>query len=220
MKKATLITFICTFTLLEATAQELPQKSKELTIGLGAALYNGDLGKGYQPGSLMGSIGLKLNADKKLHGNLHVIFGSVTGQELDYEFAGDPEAEPNTYFSSSFFGVHYELAFNLIAQEGFKLYLSQGIGFFRFQPKDEFGNKLLDQPNSRDLNEDYRNISFMLPTQLGGRYTLENGYSLGLQIGFLNPLSDYVDNISTWGGKSGNDNILTLRVNTYIPIHF
>ena len=195
-------------------------KSKEFSLGVGSVLYNGDLGDGYQPGGLMGSVGIKMNTEKKLNSNFHILFGSFSGQELDFEFPENENGAPNTYFNTSFFGVHYELAFNIINKPRFKLYISQGLGFVRFQPKDEFGEKLINQPDTRDLGEDYRNLTFMLPSQIGVRYTLNNGYSLGLQSGFLNTMTDYLDNISIWGQKDGNDNLLNARFLIFIPIEF
>ncbi len=220
MNKLLIILSLCFGLTSQGLAQEHIKKKKELSLGMGASSYNGDLGDGYQAGSLMGSVGIKLNSEKRLHGNFHLIFGAVSGQELDYHFPGDEAATPNTYFSSNYFGAHYELTFNIVNKEKLKCFLSQGVGFIRFQPKDQYGEKLVDQPVTREFGEDYRNIAIILPTHLGIRYKLNNGYWVGLQTGFLNPMTDYLDNISRWGNKSGNDNIWDNRLLLFIPIKF
>ncbi|WP_109832219.1 hypothetical protein [Reichenbachiella versicolor] len=195
-------------------------KKKELMIGLGGAKYKGDLGSGYGASSLMGSIGLKLNRDKRLHGNLTLTLGSVSGHELDYVFQDDPNSTPNSSFTSSLLAFNYDLQYYLVDWERLKVYFSQGIGFARFQPKDESGENLSDQTETRALNEEYGNISFMLPTHFGVRYVTTTQYSIGAQIGWLNTTTDYLDNISQWGKDSKNDNILTLRLVFYAPIKF
>lgn len=205
---------------LNISAQDsLKIKKRDLFIGVGMTSYKGDLGSGYSSPALMGVVGIKLNNQKRLNGNLNFSFGSVSGQQLDYKYEGDSEATPNSYFNTSLIAFNYDLQFNIFDREKFKLYFSQGIGFARFNVKDEFGNSLKDQSNTRAFGEDYGNITVFLPTLLGFKYILPNDFGIGIQGGFYNLMTDYIDNISQWGNKSGNDNLLSVRFQLSIPIN-
>ncbi|MFY0625253.1 MAG: hypothetical protein JXR07_03080 [Reichenbachiella sp.] len=212
----------CTFGILtfQVDAQDsLNHHSKEVFVGVGMASYNGDLGDGYQSGSLLGVVGIKLNNKKKLNSNFNITFGQISGQELDYAFEPNPSATPNTYFSSSFISFNYDLQFNFIDLPKLKVYLSQGVGLMRYEAKDQFSNSLLDQTNTRAVGEEYRNLTVVLPTQLGFKYKLPNDFGLGLQAGFYNTMTDYIDNISQWGNKEGNDNIFSIRFQLSVPLN-
>lgn len=226
MKNKTLLFLIigcCIITAHKGFAQDaLQHKRKEIHIGVGPAYYSGDLGGAYANGSLLFNFGLKLNRDKRLNGNFKVSIGSVTGQELDYSTTDNTgvRATPNTFFKSSFFGLNYEAHYNLINKEKIKIYFSQGIGLFRFNPKDQSGNSLIDQPDTRPLGESYRNLIIQLPTQLGAKYYLPNDFALGIQFGFINTITDHLDNLNVWGNKNGNDNILSIQFEIHAPISF
>ncbi|WP_420582844.1 hypothetical protein [Reichenbachiella sp.] len=200
----------------------LAKKKREVHLGIGPAYYNGDLGKPYSSGSLLFNFGLKLNKDKKLNGNFKVSIGSVTGQELDYSTIDNSGAiaTPNRFFRSNFFGLNYEVQYNFVFKEKLNVYVSQGIGLFRFNPKDENGDSLIDQPNTRPVGETYRNMIIQLPTQLGVKYYLPNEFAVGIQVGFINPITDHLDNLSIWGKKNGNDNILSIQFQIHAPISF
>lgn len=200
----------------------LAKKRKEIHLGLGPASYSGDLGNAYSGSSLLVSVGLKLNKDKKFNGNIKLSLGTVTGQELDYTTVDNTGvmATPNTFFKSSFFGLNYEAHYHILDKEKLKIYISQGIGLFRFDPKDESGQELIDQPNTRPLGESYRNLIIQLPTQLGIKYYLPNAYAVGVQFGFINPITDHLDNLGVWGNKNGNDNILSVQFQLHMPLTF
>ncbi|UXP30613.1 outer membrane beta-barrel protein [Reichenbachiella agarivorans] len=196
------------------------KKQKALLLGLGSSHYRGDLGDGYAGGRMLVAVGLELNRNKRLNGNFVLNFGSIQGNELDYQYddgSGSPTT-PNETFSTNYFSFNFEVHYNLIHKENWRVYVSQGIGLMRYVPKDEDLNELMDQTDTRALNETYRNLTFILPTQIGFKYYLNNGYGVGMQGGFTNTLTDYLDNISAWGNKKGNDNILTIRVQLSIPI--
>ncbi len=180
--------------------------------------YKGDLDQGYGAASLMGVLGIKLNKEKKLNGNFNLSFGQVSGHELDYAYKGNPDATPNTYFKTTFVAFNYDLQYNFIDKPNLKVYLSQGVGILRFEVKDQFSKSLSDQSSTRDIGEDYRNLTVILPTQLGLKYILPNDMGLGLQAGYYNTLTDYIDNISQWGNKSGNDNLLSLKFQLFVPL--
>ncbi|MEO9964618.1 MAG: outer membrane beta-barrel protein [Reichenbachiella sp.] len=217
------VLLFCFLESQEIVAQDsLSQKRKELHLGIGPASYSGDLGGSYSSSSLLFSAGLKFNKDKKFHGNVRFSLGTVTGQELDYTTTDNSgvTATPNTFFESSFFAINYEAHYNIVDKKRVKVYISQGIGLFRFTPKDESGKGLIDQPSTRPLGESYRNLTLQLPTQIGAKYYLSNDFAFGIQFGLINPITDHLDNLGIWGNKNGNDNILTTQFQLFVPVSF
>lgn len=86
--------------------------------------------------------------------------------------------------------------------------------------KDEYGNSFQNQLTSRAADETYGNVTIMLPTQAGAMYLLPNGYGAGIQGGWANPQTDYLDNISQWGNRSKKDNLFWLKFQFVVPMVF
>lgn len=180
--------------------------------------YKGDLQTPFPKYTGTATLGFKLNRKKLLNGNFEITFGSITGQNSNYLFNGDEQASPNLFFYSSIFSFQYHLHLNLLKKKNHLLYLSQGFGIIRYQPLDEQDRPLLDQYHTRAPNESFGNTAAMLPASLGYIYLLPNQWGLGLQGSYLNPLTDYLDNIGLWGNKPGNDNLLQFRFAVYVPM--
>ncbi|MCR6638832.1 MAG: hypothetical protein NVV82_07550 [Sporocytophaga sp.] len=143
------------------------------------------------------------------------------GQNGKYEFNPDlnPSPTPNTYFKTTLIGINYDLQLNLIKRKWGCFFISQGIGLMRFTPKDQHNDKLQTKLSTRAKGEDYNNVTFVFPTKAGVMFFLPSWYAIGLQAGYLNPTSDYLDNISNWGIKKKKDNILTIKISVFIPIN-
>ncbi len=67
-------------------------------------------------------------------------------------------------------------------------------------------------PNSRAPGESAPNLTVILPTNIGAYYFLENDFGFHFKIGIMNTLTDYLDNISTFGNPDNNDNIANLQL--------
>lgn len=189
-----------------------------LITGLSYGAYRGDLGDTYQSGGLGVHVGYMFSHNKKLHGGLHAAAGTFSGYELS-NTSPDFGAEvlSNTYFRSSFISVHYSLQYDIIRRERWLLYVSQGLGIVRFNPRDEFGNALPDNPETRAENENYGTAAAVLPTQAGIDYYLPNRLGIGLKAGWLNTTTDYLDNVSQLGDKAGNDNVMQVILKVHVP---
>lgn len=186
--------------------------------GLSMNNYRGDLEDGlahYTPGI---HLGMKFNRARRLNGNFAVGVGTLNGQDPDFNPSVQPPLQPNKYFTTPFFTFDFSLQYHLIKKERYLLYLSQGIGLFRYNPKDEEDRELLSQNTTRPQEETYGNISLQLPTAIGAAYFLPNQWGVGLQATYLNPLTDYIDNISSLGSKKGNDNVLQFRLMLLVPV--
>jgi hypothetical protein len=199
-------------------AQSPLPASRYLEIGVSGNHYRGDLQGGttqFKPGL---HLGLKFNKASRLNGNLSLSLAQVEGQDPAFFPDTEPNIRPNRYVSTSFFAANYLLQYNLIKKERYQLYIGQGIGLFRYNPKDEQDRPLQDQRSTRLPNEEYGNISLMLPTAAGLIYFLPNQWGLGFQASLLNPLTDYLDNISELGPKKCNDNVLQFRLQLLVPL--
>ncbi|MFN3404081.1 MAG: hypothetical protein ACK40G_08295 [Cytophagaceae bacterium] len=186
-------------------------------LGLGANSYKGDLNDTYQQWTASYHAGVLFNKKKRLNGQLNIIAGKIQGNNPDYVFEKDPFSQPNTFFTTSFININYDVHLNLIKKDNFILFISQGVGLIRFSPKDQFNAKLENNFSRRAKGEEYSNIAFTLPTSAGFIYIMPSGYAFGLQTGYLNPTTDYLDNISQWGNSDKKDNVFFGRLSLFLP---
>lgn len=205
-----------------ASATKLGHPIRLLEIGVGPTVYKGDLSDQYRKWASAFYLGVKFNKKHRINGHLNLAIGTITGQNAGYTFTGESETTPtpNRFFKTSFFSLNYDVQVNLLKRPHWIIYVSQGIGFTRYNPKDEYGASFQNQLNSRPANETYGSISAVLPTQTGVMYLLSNGYGAGVQGGWLNPQSDYIDNISQWGNRSKKDNVLWVKFQFIVPLGF
>lgn len=206
----------------QAQSSDIKRVTRFLEIGVSANAYRGDLGIGNPKWGSAFQAGLKLNFKKRFNSHFNVAIGSVTGQNLDYRFEGADTipATPNLFFKTNFVAANYDLQIHLLKYKGIMVYISQGIGLIRYKPKDASNQSLGDNFDSRVANETYGNVSLLLPTQAGVNYIFNNGYGVGLQAGWLNPQTDYLDNISQWGNRKKKDNVLLFRFSFMVPLTF
>ncbi|MTI21636.1 hypothetical protein E1176_11450 [Fulvivirga sp. RKSG066] len=214
MKRLLFISCLTIFISYHTAQAQAP--GKWLHTGVSLVSYKGDLST-YDGYSAAFHAGIQFNNKKRLNGGFVLGLGSVTGENRDFFANNQSPQTPNRFFKTNFFHINYDLHINLVKKENFIAYLSQGVGFIRFTPTDQFGEDLQDQSNTREEDESYRNSSFMLPTKAGAMYFLPNGYGLGLEAGFFNTMTDYLDNISALG-EDGNDNLLAFRFSFYVPL--
>lgn len=200
-------------------AQDSLSSNNRISLSISRNAYRGDLGESYGPGSAALQLSYMFNHQRRLHGGLHLTAGSLRGQELTtLPLDLGNESQANTYFRSSFYSFHYALQYDILRYRGLLLYVSQGFGLLRFVPEDEFGNSLQDQLSTRATNESYGNAAAIFPTQLGLEYLFLNHFGFGLQAGWLNTATDYLDNISQLGKRSGGDNVWQWHFRFHIPL--
>lgn len=217
---------LCSMAYVQAqdslTIQPARKVTRFLELGISANAYKGDLSADYQKWTPAFQAGLKLNFKKRLNSHINLAIGSVSGENLNYAVPSEvtPAPTPNTYFKTNFVIVNYDLQLHLLKYKGLMVYISQGIGLIRYEPKDAQNNKLLDNFSSRASNESYSNVSAVLPTQAGVQYILKNGYGIGFQAGWLNLQNDYIDNISLWGSRQKKDNALLYRFAFMVPLTY
>lgn len=194
------------------------QANRYVVLGASANAYKGTLSGAYRVYTPGLQVGLQFNKRKRLNGGLYLGYGTLTGQNLNYTYSKPeaPRARPNTYFRTVFVSAHFELHLNLFKQPRYCVYLSQGLGLYRFSPEDTEGKSLLDQINTRAPGEDYSNVTAIWPTSLGFTYFLKNGLGLGLQAGWQNTSTNYLDNIHELS-DGASDNASFFRLNLSLP---
>lgn len=204
------------FIFLSATAYSQSDSiPKFIEAGIAPVSYKGDLSPGYSSWGNSYHIGFRFNTRKRLNGHLNFMFGKFSSSN---PFLDQINSSPNTFFKTSFIALQYDLQLYIIKNSWMGFYLSPGVGFLRYIPKDSEGNRLIDDPKTRNKNEEYGSITFMLPLQAGLSFFLPTGQGLGLQAGWVNSFSDYLDNISQLGKVKKKDNLLMYRIFVSIPL--
>lgn len=210
-----LIFFATTSVTAWAQRKKSVAPEKYLVLSGSALAFRGDLGQNYTQWNAGWQASVRFNKKKRVNGGFNVGYGQIGGQIDPKEVSNPPY---NSYFKTSLINVNLDFQVNFIKTKVWHLYLSQGFGILRYNPKDEFGEGLQNQNSTRAVNESYGNTSIMLPTQLGVNYYLKNRFGIGTQIGFMNAVTDYLDNVSQLGPNTRNDNVLAIRLCLLIPM--
>jgi hypothetical protein len=197
---------------LSASLLSYAQQDELLTLGLTANSYTGDLSS-YQNLNPGFSLGLKLQKNKRLNGHFQLGVSEVSGSAITPLVTDNNGVSPaNRFFKSTIVSFHFEGHINIIKKERWSVYFSQGFGMMRFNPMDEFGNELINQGASRRPTETYGRTAIWLPSGIGGQFMLNEDLGFSAQIGFRNPQTDYLDNISEYGNPNKNDQILFIQI--------
>lgn len=184
-------------------------------MGISANAYRGDLAENYELYSPALHLGVKFLRKLRWNAHFNIAIGTIRGQNYAYEF--DENSQPNRFFRTNIATVQFDLQYNFVRKKYWIAYFSQGVGLMRFMPKNEYGERLQNVLTSRAPAETYANLAAIFPTSLGTIFLLKNGYGIGLQVAWLHPTTDYLDNISVWGKTQGNDRIFLAKIHLCIP---
>ncbi len=193
--------------------------SRFIELGICPIAYKGDLISNYSYWTSSFYVGVKFNKKKRINSEIGLMIGKVAAQNLNYTYNLHPPVIPEQrYFKTNFLLLNYSLRLNLIKTRRHQVYISQGIGALKFSPKDKNNNSLIDDKSSRANKETYNNLSLSFPTKIGFMVNLINNFGFGMEAGFLNPVTDYIDNISKQSNYKKKDNILMYKFSFYIPL--
>jgi hypothetical protein len=193
------------------------QRNAWFQLGFASNAYKGDL-QGYNKWTPSLQFGIIFNKKKRVNGEFNFNFGKIIGENPDYVFTANLNASPNVYFQTNFINFNYQIHINFIKKENFKFYAFQGFGAINFNVKNEYNENFAQKKSTRAANEVHNNFSITLPHGIGLLYTLKNNFGFGVQTGFLNTRTDYLDNISAWGNSNKKDNVLFARFQMLIPL--
>lgn len=229
MHKALLIVlfFVCSNGIAQtsdSTRLRDTTKTERLKLifgGIAPIAYKGDLNTRYNKWGFNGFLGIqyhKPNVKSRFNGQLDLNAGIIQGSNQNYDYDLDKTATPNTFFRTSYLNINYNLQLVLYKRRNCSLYLSQGIGLFRFVVKDDNFEKLENQLQTREFNESLPSISLALPTKIGGFFLFGKNIGLISEINWLNPNSDYLDNIGLWSNNTKKDKLLGYRIGLVVSL--
>jgi hypothetical protein len=221
MRHTLLTLFTCLLGYLPIFAQSLSEITTEQPVtmlGLGTSMiaYSGELGN-YKSFSAMFHGRLMQMRNRWLNPAIELGGGKLIGSNVRYI---SETGTPNRSFNTSFFHLTALIQLNIIKKPHQRLYVSQGIGMMRFNPKDDRNKLLLNQPETRAADESYSNFTLLLPTAIGGAYHFPNHLGIGMEIGLMNVQSDYLDNISQLGDAAQKDNVLRVQFSVIAPLAY
>jgi hypothetical protein len=215
-----ILAFFCLASLSVQAKDSVQVWKRHLVFGLYSVAYKGSLQNSYARWTPAYQLGVRFQMRKHVDGQFHVSFGRFIGEDRDYKLPSRASigVSPASRFESRFFAMVYETQFRLFRYKGFKLFFSQGIGLFRFSVRDWDGNRLLERDRTREKGETYREISLMLPTRLGIAHQFQNGLTLGLQAGWMNTMSRYLDNMDKLSNNDNRDNLAIFLFQAGYPL--
>lgn len=220
MKQCLLFSFLLLFSSLSFGKDTTQVRKKYLVAGLNAVAYRGSLQSTYARWTPAYQIGLRFEKKKLVNGMASISFGSVIGEDRTYKLPSraNQTLVPVSKFKTRFFSIHYEAQLLLFRYAGFKLFVSQGIGLFRFSVEDWEGNDLGARDRTRNRGEAYSENVLNFPTQIGLQYKFPNSMCLGFQTGILNPATEYLDNMKDLSNNSNSDNLAVFRFQFHYPL--
>jgi hypothetical protein len=188
-------------------------------IGFSTNSYKGDLSHSYEQWSNGVHLGILFNKNKRINGHFNLMVGSAVAQNPNYFFddGSEPQPSPNNYAKINMITLNYDLHLNLYKKNNLIVYLYQGIGLIRYDPRSSDNKPLLNDLNTRPSNESYSNLSAFFPNGIGALYVFQPGFGAGFQAGWLNTIKDNIDNVAGWGNRAKNDNILIYKLTMYVP---
>lgn len=134
--------------------------------------------------------------------------GTVQADDKDSKF--DYQKARNLNFTSNIseIAINYEYYFFPFTpgsgKERFTPYVFLGIAGFRFEPTTELNGvtyKLRElgtegQGTSFNSSKKYSNTALSIPFGIGFKYNFVDNFNLGLELGYRNTLTDYLDDVS------------------------
>lgn len=187
------------------------------SVGIGSNSYIGDL----SPTRTMGQLNVLLRYQKMLDESL-ALQATVNVGEIEGEYEpGDPiellgsSRTPNTYFSARVNSLDVGLKWYILKSNFVQLNASLGLGLLTYTIEDKEERSLNKREETRLPDEDYVLRAAYLPASIGLVFFHDKSISLEIEQSWSFTNTDYLDNISYLGDKSGNDHIvrhsLTLR---------
>jgi hypothetical protein len=184
--------------------------------GIGGVSYMGDLENSYARWGGMFHIGVQTYHKRRINPRFEAFYGTISGQNSLYTFTNE---NPNKFFQTHLFGINANIQLTILQKKTYSIYLSQGLGMAGFTVYDKNGVDLATQAKTRALGEVIPSTTLFLPTNIGGMVFFQNQFGLGIEIGLLNTMTDYLDNIAKFGTNTGNDNVMRMKFSFYAPIY-
>jgi hypothetical protein len=201
----------------QVKVNEKPPVDLYLQVSGSMNAYKGDLSAAYQKWSSAFHIGVFSNRNRWVNPTASLSLGNLTGQKTDGNYLAPPP-RPNTFFKTNFVQFSLGMRLNVIKSNFLTIYLNPNIGILRFTPRDIRNQKLADQAETRALGETLPTTALTFPVSLGVMYRFKaSDVGMGFEIGLLNPMTNYLDNIGEYGSGK-NDNSMQVKLSVYAPL--
>jgi len=179
-------------------------------VGISAlgANYHGDLNKTWEKFNLGFNFNLQFEKRKKLMPQINLTTSSITGQNPNHNPKKD---KYNNFVKTNFTALDLRMLYRFTPKKQGSFYTGIGSGILFFNPKDMNGNALIEDKTSRAENENYSNVTFILPVVIGYRRYINPYTSIYMEFSSINPQTKYLDNINQLGNYKKNDRLFTLH---------
>lgn len=224
-KTSLIATFALLFIVVTSFSQEkdttkVKQKGLILDIGFAPVAYRGDLQSKFNKWSGAFVVGVQTAPQRTIKPHIQIGVGTIIGQNLAYPTENFEGGVPNTSFYTTFLRANLDVKITYFRNKKKTLssYLAPGIGLLKFTPHDDTFERLDDQSITRASGETYSTNALILPVALGLNYTLKEKITFQTELGYMNPRTDYIDNISQFGIREKKDNVFSWRFSVLVPI--
>lgn len=220
MKNWIFISILFLLSISVVGKDSLAVRKKSLFGGFCAASYKGSLSSTYAKWTPAYQIGIRFEKKKRINGMISICFGSVIGEDRNYKVPSGTNSNitPVNKFETTFTGIQYDARILLFHYKSFRFFMSQGLGLMRFTPKDWDGNNLTTRDRTRKQGESYNSTSLMFPTQIAMMVNFQNGMAIGFQAGWVNTLTNYLDNMDQLSSSGNGDNMAMYKVQFFVPL--
>ena len=190
------------------TCFSLQAQNTELGILAGASNYLGELAPdiAFNETKWNGGLFVRNRLSRYFALRHNMILGRISGNDANFEF----NSLRNLSFRSNVFEISSIVEFNFLPfgtqrqkkERAFTSYAFVGLGFFKFNPKSQFGTKWVELKalgtEGQGLNggKGYSLVSVCIPFGMGLKYNLNKLWTLGIELGFRRTYTDYLDDVS------------------------
>jgi hypothetical protein len=201
---------------MPAWAQEAPlRRTPALQVGLGLVglTYKGDLNyksESYYRLNTGVRVSLQFDNQRRVSPQLGLMLAGFTAQNRD--LGPTDGVQPNTFVRTGLLAVDMRLLVRILKDTRARPYVGLGLGLLAFTPRDAEGNNLVSNLNTRREEETYGNLTAQFPLVLGCQYRVNELVALGIELVHQPTGTDYLDNISALGPRSGNDRLQSLTL--------
>lgn len=208
------ILFPLTIILFFAGANQSTAQDVEAGLFLGTAQYQGDLSdpnisltlSETQPG--FGGI-FRYYFNPRFNLKANVYYGWISGDDKNHD-DDQWRKKRNLSFQSHVLEGSAQIEFNILPYVnnselyGFAPYIFTGVSVFNFNPKAEYQGEMVElQPLGTEGQgrpggeEKYSLTQIAIPYGIGLKYSVGDGWNIGLEIGQRKTFTDYLDDVST-----------------------
>jgi hypothetical protein len=181
----------------------------EVGLQFGPSNYQGDLASDISilESKISGGMFLKKNVNQFFSHSINILEGEISGNDKNFK----NQKIRNLSFQSSITELSYQLDFNFfpfsfgLNHKDFTPYVFSGLALFYFNPQAIYDGKVVDlnkldtegKVASNQKKNGYSQVQLSIPLGGGFKYSLNDKFIIGFNVGFRSAFTDYLDDVST-----------------------